>query len=129
MSRKKPRRASKLRAPRDGRSSDPLYPVWNALVSRVLNPNNKDFERYSKLGIWKQWAEDFYLFTAWVGEKPFEGATIDRIRNDWGYLPGNLRWATRKEQIRNSKICLPDRPRLAYEDFFAVEPGEIVRGE
>ena len=46
------------------------------------------------------WQElrDYLLDT--IGEKP-DGLTLDRVNNNLGYVRGNLRWATRKQQIEN----------------------------
>lgn len=46
-------------------------------------------------------------FAEWVldnlGSKPTADHSLDRIDNNRGYEPGNLRWATREEQARNKR--------------------------
>ena len=48
-----------------------------------------------------EWADDFDAFLSHVGPRPSPKHTLDRIDNDKGYFPGNVQWATRKEQARN----------------------------
>lgn len=38
-----------------------------------------------------------------LGTRPTDAHSIDRIDNERGYEPGNLRWATRAEQARNKR--------------------------
>jgi len=72
---------------------------------------NKNAERYADYGgrgitIHKEWMNDFTAFMNYIvsaiGERP-EGYTLDRIDNDKGYEPNNLRWATYSEQNFNRR--------------------------
>ena len=39
-----------------------------------------------------------------MGDRPFDGAEIDRIDNNKGYYKDNCRWVTRKQNARNTRL-------------------------
>jgi hypothetical protein len=49
------------------------------------------------------WRRSFDAFLAHIGPRPSPAHSLDRIDNNRGYMPGNVRWATRKEQQRNMR--------------------------
>ncbi len=77
------------------------------IVQRCTNPRHPDWPNYGGRGIvvadeWRG-RGGFDRFLAHVGPKPTAGHSIDRIDNDRGYEPGNVRWATRSEQNQNTR--------------------------
>lgn len=81
------------------------YRAWGAMKTRALNPNTNCWKNYGGRGITvhPEWIKSFTAFFAHVGFAPSEKHTIDRIENDKGYEPGNVRWATRTEQLLNCR--------------------------
>lgn len=88
-----------------GECWSPEYVSWESLKGRCLNPKNKSYARYGGRGItvYEPWVNDFPAFLAHVGKRPTLRHQLDRIDNARGYEPGNVRWATVKEQARNRR--------------------------
>lgn len=87
-----------------GKSGTSTHNIWDSMIQRCTNPNRKDYWRYGGAGITvcQRWRESFSNFLADMGERP-AGLTLDRWPNAGGnYEPGNCRWATPAEQVRNS---------------------------
>ena len=80
------------------------YHIWCSMVQRCHNPKNKGFKNYGGRGIsvCRAWRESFVRFYQDMGPKVL-GKSIDRMDNNGNYEPRNCRWATPKEQSRNSR--------------------------
>jgi hypothetical protein len=95
-------------------SSHPHYSIWEDIVQRCCNPKNKSYHNYGGRGIniYKEWKEDYKTFHDYIITLPNYnvdkigryGLTLDRIRNNEGYKPGNLRWTTRHYQNVNLRM-------------------------
>lgn len=90
-------------AARASRSSE--YEIWKSIIQRCTNKNAKAYPDYGGRGICicDSWRNSFEAFLADVGPRPSPGHSLDRENNDGNYEPGNVRWATRTEQNRNSR--------------------------
>lgn len=79
------------------------YRAWVSIKGRVCNPRNKNYPTYSLLGMDEDWKLSFQSFIEHIGSIPDDRPrwSVNRIDNDKGYFPGNVRWARDKEQSRN----------------------------
>lgn len=92
------------------------YKIWGGIKQRCLNPNSTFYHRYGGRGITicAEWRDDFAAFLEHVGPRPSPDMSIDRIDNDRGYEPGNVRWATQTQQVRNRDTRSLSKPRDEY---------------
>jgi hypothetical protein len=86
-------------------SKHPLFTVWNNMIRRCYDPSNNAYHNYGGRGITvcDRWKASFANFYADMGERPTPKHTLDRINNNLGYSRDNCRWATPKEQTRNTR--------------------------
>jgi hypothetical protein len=75
------------------------YRTWRYIRNRCLNPDNKDADIYFGL-LCDEWLV-YENFDRDVPDPPDDSYSIDRIKNELGYQPGNVRWVTMAEQHRN----------------------------
>src|SRR5688572_22665668 len=81
------------------------YAAWGAMKQRCTNKKLACYPKYGGRGITvcERWMHSFENFLADVGEKPAKGYSLERVDNNKGYEPGNVIWATIKQQARNKR--------------------------
>lgn len=83
-----------------------IYKIWGNIKQRCTNPEHPRYADYGGRGITmcERWLS-FEAFFADVGER-LGDLTLDRIDNNKGYEPNNVRWVSRADNNRNSRRCV-----------------------
>lgn len=107
----------KEKVSKHGKSKTREYKVWDSMIQRCTNSNDKDYDNYGGRGIrvCQGWRSSFEYFFADMGKRPSNRHSIDRKNNNLNYSCGyckecieerwesNCRWATTSEQGRNRR--------------------------
>jgi hypothetical protein len=118
-----------------GLSGKPLYDIWKGIIGRCTDPGNAAYQNYGGRGITvcDRWRDDVSVFVAdlerEIGPRP-EGVgkggralySLDRIDNDCGYEPGNIRWSLAVEQVANQRTVA----KLTQERDAALRRGDAL---
>lgn len=85
-----------------GQTQTKLWRTWRGVLDRTTVVTSAHFKRYGGRGITvcDEWRH-FEVFAKDVGDPTTDSHSLDRIDNSRGYFPGNVRWATAKEQAHN----------------------------
>ena len=82
--------------------------AWAAAKQRCHNPNHPNYPNYGGRGITMcaEWRDSFPAFYAHIGPAPTQGrsSTLDRIDNEKGYEPNNVRWVSQVAQLNNRRV-------------------------
>jgi hypothetical protein len=90
-----------------GKSQSAEHKSWSKAKSRCFNQNDKRYKNYGGRGIkmHPDWVDSFECFYAYMGTRP-EGYSLERVDVNGDYAAGNCKWATSKEQSRNTTRTL-----------------------
>jgi hypothetical protein len=115
-----------------GMANTPEYHAWESMKLRC-SARYWQYPRHAQRGtkVCERWANSFEAFYTDVGPRPSPDHSLDRIDNDGDYEPGNVRWATRSEQQRNTHrtslltINGVTRPMLEWDEMAGLRLGTV----
>jgi len=86
-------------------SRSPENICWINIKGRCSNKKRSDYKYYGGRGITvcDEWYNSFETFYKDMGPRPSKNHSIDRIDSEKGYSKENCRWATKSEQVINTK--------------------------
>lgn len=81
---------------------NPEKQTWYDMLNRCKNYRHAGYSYYGGRGIQVKY-KDYEDFISDVGLRPSAKYSIDRINNNGNYEPGNCRWATWSQQMKNRR--------------------------
>lgn len=103
------RKASSEKKRTHGESGTYLHELWMNMRRRCYDEKFPGYKRWGGRGITvcDSWRDDYTAFAAdirsEIGERPSDQHSLDRTDNNGNYEPGNVRWATSQDQMRNRR--------------------------
>lgn len=99
------------------------YQCWQNIKKRCFNVRHPQYADYGARGITMHpaWVSNFKAFLGHVGPKPHPGVSLDRIDNDKGYCPGNLRWATPRVQNNNKRTGFRPVDEVPVSEYLSAK--------
>lgn len=96
--------SSKENATTHGMYGTAVYKSWSKMVSRCRTSTDKAYPYYGARGILicDEW-NDFSNFYRDMGDKPFEGASLERLDSNGNYCASNCVWANSTTQNNNKR--------------------------
>lgn len=104
-----------------GLSAHKIYNVWNHMLGRCNNENNKSWASYGGRGIrvCARWTNSFKAFADDMLPTYREGLTIERKNNNKGYNKANCMWVPLGAQAKNrrttKRLQTPWGPMIAAD--------------
>lgn len=100
--------------------------TWVMMRNRCNSPLARNYHNYGGRGIrvCDRW-NSFSVFLEDVGARP-PGTSLDRIDNNGNYEPGNVRWASRRTQILNSRQAKLDVVTAGQVRWLTREGGHTL---
>lgn len=89
-----------------GESYTRLHSIWCHMKTRCNCATHLAFSYYGGRGIrvCEEWSSSYQAFRDWANANGYQdNLEIDRIDTNGNYEPGNCRWATRTQQMRNTR--------------------------
>lgn len=112
-----------------------LYNIWQLQKKRVLDLTNMDYGGRgismcdSFLNSFEAWVVYVESLPNYVDRARFD-LTLDRINNDGNYEPGNLRWATKREQANNKRMYKNNtsgNTNISFIESCVNNPWQLIR--
>jgi hypothetical protein len=110
-----------------------VHRAWINMKHRCSNEDCAAYPNYGGRGIvvCAEWAASFGAFLRDMGEPPTAKHSLDRIDNNRGYEPGNVVWATVKQQNNNKRTNKTiefggkSMTAAAWDQWLGFKPGLV----